>query len=219
MSASDTRRWHRKPEERPAEIIDAALAVFGTRGLAGARLDEIVERAGISKGTIYLYFENKDALFRAVVEQTVGTLEGLARTEREGTAEERLVSLAKDVWAYLRTPAFQAIYRLVLGELHRFPELARFYSERVSGQVTRRMGEILEEGVAAGEFRVVDALPTARMLMALFLTHAAWCERRGLFPWLAGESDEQVRDQALEFYLRSIRSDGAVTLPGDGPEA
>jgi len=217
MTAPDTRRWHRKPEERPAEIIDAALAVFGSRGLAGARLEEIAERAGISKGTIYLYFENKDALFRAVVEQTVGTLESLAGTSRGGTAEERLVSLAEDVWAYLRTPAFQAIYRLVLGELHRFPELARFYSERVSGRVTRRIAELLEEGVSAGEFRSLDPLATARMLMALFLTHAAWCERREQFPWLAGSSDGEMRDQILEFFLRSVRPDGAAASSGSGP--
>lgn len=205
MSDPETRRWERRPEERPAQIVDAARAVFGARGLAGAHLDEIAERAGISKGTIYLYFDNKDALFRAVVEQTLGALESLARAERAGTAESRLRALARDVWTYLRTPDFQSVYRLVLGELHQFPELARFYSERVSGRVTNTLAAILEEGVSSGEFAPLDPAATARMLIALFLSHAVWCERRSLFPRLAGTTDEEIYGQVVDFYVRALR--------------
>ena len=64
-------RWRRLPEERPRQILDAALEVFGERGLAGAKLDEIARRAGVSKGTIYLYFPNKEELFREMIRQTV----------------------------------------------------------------------------------------------------------------------------------------------------
>src|SRR4051812_31624363 len=64
-------RWRRLPEERPRQIIEAALAVFGERGLAASRLEDIAKRAGLSKGTIYLYFPNKEELFREVVRTTV----------------------------------------------------------------------------------------------------------------------------------------------------
>ena len=64
-------RWRRLPEERPKQILEAALAVFAERGLAAARLEDIAKRAGVSKGTIYLYFENKEELFRGVVRDTV----------------------------------------------------------------------------------------------------------------------------------------------------
>src|SRR6478672_8571642 len=64
-------RWRRLPEERPRQILDAAFAVFAERGLAAARLDDIAKRAGLSKGTIYLYFPNKEELFREVVHSTV----------------------------------------------------------------------------------------------------------------------------------------------------
>ena len=64
-------RWRRLPEERPEQILDAALAEFGERGLAGARLEDIAKRAGLSKGTIYLYFPNKEALFREMVRDIV----------------------------------------------------------------------------------------------------------------------------------------------------
>src|SRR5215470_6022053 len=64
-------RWRRLPEERPKQILDAALAVFAERGLSAARLEDIAKRAGVSKGTIYLYFANKEELFREVVRSTV----------------------------------------------------------------------------------------------------------------------------------------------------
>jgi AcrR family transcriptional regulator len=64
-------RWRRLPEERPQQIIDAALEEFGDRGLASSRLEDIAKRAGLSKGTIYLYFPNKEELFREVVRHTV----------------------------------------------------------------------------------------------------------------------------------------------------
>ncbi|OYV74472.1 MAG: hypothetical protein B7Z72_00065, partial [Gemmatimonadetes bacterium 21-71-4] len=65
-------RWRRLPEERPRQILDAAFATFAEHGLAAARLDDIAKRAGVSKGTIYLYFQSKEELFRAVVLHTVG---------------------------------------------------------------------------------------------------------------------------------------------------
>src|SRR5476651_1052584 len=63
-------KWRRRPEHRPQQIIEAALEVFGECGLANARLQDIAERAGVSKGTIYLYFPNKEELFREMVRQT-----------------------------------------------------------------------------------------------------------------------------------------------------
>src|SRR3954464_7728803 len=71
MAAPVQPRWRRLPEERPAQILDAALDVFAEHGLGAARLEDIAKRAGLSKGTIYLYFPNKEALFREVVRQTV----------------------------------------------------------------------------------------------------------------------------------------------------
>ncbi len=204
MGESEQKKWERRPEERPAQIVDAARAEFGARGLTGAHLDAIAERAGISKGTIYLYFENKDALFRAVVEETVSALESLAAEERTGSVSSRVRGLAEDVWAYLRSSDFQAVYRLVLGELHQFPELARFYSERVSGPVSKKLASLLEEGSAAGEFRTLDGKTTSRMLMALLLTHAAWCERRSLFPRLAGTTDDEIFEEVMDFYFHGL---------------
>lgn len=204
-------QWHRRPDERPAEILKAAREVFGRHGLAGARLEEVAERAGISKGTIYLYFENKDALFRAVVRETVAPLESLLRAERPGSASERLERLARDAWTYLRTPAFQSVYRLVLGELDRFPDLARYYAEQFSGKVSAGLARIVREGVASGEFRPQDPVLSARMLVASLLTHSVWCERRILFPRLGTATDAEVGEQVLGFYMKAI-----LAAPADG---
>src|SRR3954464_3978944 len=69
--SSQEPRWRRLPEERPQQIIEAALTIFGERGLAASRLEDIAKLAGLSKGTIYLYFPNKEELFREVVRSTV----------------------------------------------------------------------------------------------------------------------------------------------------
>lgn len=214
-STSPEPRWRRLPEERPAQILDAALEVFGEQGLAGARLEEIAQRAGISKGTIYLYFEGKDDLFRAVVQRTVvEEVERIARVKRTGSAAVRLRHLLADFWSYVRTPAVQAVYRLVIGELHRFPELAAFYSSQVSGRVTDALTRILETGIAGGEFRAQDPRASARMLVALFVTHAMWCERSELFRQMAGKSDAEVFEELVDFYMQAIRPD----LSGEGEE-
>ena len=199
-------RWRRLPEERPAQILDAALEVFGEHGLANAHLDEIARRAGISKGTIYLYFDGKDDLFRAVVQRTVVVeVERIARVQRAGTAELQLRHLLGDFWAYVRTPSLQAVYRLVIGELHRFPELAAIYSSQMSGRVTDALAQILEAGITSGEFRAQNPRTSARMLVALFVTHALWCERTELFRSMTGKSDAEVFDELMDFNMRAIR--------------
>src|SRR5678816_4568183 len=66
-------RWRRRKEARPSEILDAALEVFAAKGFAGARMDDIAARAGVTKGTIYLYFQNKEAVFKSLVRDSIGT--------------------------------------------------------------------------------------------------------------------------------------------------
>ena len=125
----DTTR-RRAPDERPQQILDAALAVFDEEGLDRARLDDIARRAGVAKGTIYLYFPNKEELFREVVRQTVGSrleaARGRVAAAPELSAEDQLCTYMSDWWDFLRTPSTLAVYRLVIGELHRFPELGHW---------------------------------------------------------------------------------------------
>jgi AcrR family transcriptional regulator len=208
-SSSQEPRWRRLPEERPQQIIDAALAVFGERGLAAARLEDIAKRAGLSKGTIYLYFPNKEELFREVVRHSI--VAQIERAERElaaaskQTATETLVQFVSGYWRFLRSPKFAALFRLIHAELGNFPDLVRFYANEVVERWRRLVTGILERGVERGEFRPIDPEVAARMLSPMLLMHAMWCRHRDLFIATANRTDDQVLDEVLDFYLHAIR--------------
>ena len=126
-------RWRRLPEERPQQILDAALSVFAEHGIAEARLEEIAARAGVSKGTIYLYFPSKEELFREVVRQKVGPL--IANADKmiasELSAEEQLKSYIAHQWGCLGLEDSEGWIRLVMLELHKYPDLAQFHWDEV----------------------------------------------------------------------------------------
>jgi AcrR family transcriptional regulator len=213
-----TPRWRRLPKERPAQIIEAALDVFGERGLRGARLEDIARRANLSKGTIYLYFPNKEELFREVVRSVVVARINRAREEfGSGTALERIDRFMRAHWDFVRSREFQIIYRLVHGELQHFPDLAAFYGREVIAPAKTVLGGLMRYGMETGEFRPMDPLLAARTLSAMFTTHAAWCEHRALFQQLDDVSDEQVFDQLREFFLHAISANPPSASPKAAP--
>ena len=206
MTLLDTHR-RRAPEERPTQILDAAFHEFGERGLAGARLDDIAKRAQVAKGTIYLYFPNKEALFREMVQATIvsalveaeASLAGLASE----TAEAQLRRLGQGWWTFLRTERVQVLQRLVSLELGQFPDLMQFYADEVIARGRRLVSGIIALGVERGAFRNVDPQLAARMFSSIWMSHSTWCARREFFKTLG--SDEQVLDEMLEFYLYALR--------------
>ncbi len=210
-------KWRRCPEDRPEQIIKAALEVFGERGLANARLQDIAERAGVSKGTIYLYFPNKEELFREMIRETaVAALERAEKAMTHGTPTEQLLAFMKGYWQFVRSPAFSTIYRLVLGELHQFPDLATFYAQDVSARRLNLIGGIIRRGIDAGEFREIDPLVAARMLSAVIVQNGIWCDKHTGVPLLAHKSDEEVFRELAEFYLYSIRATEGAFAQADG---
>jgi AcrR family transcriptional regulator len=208
-------RWRRLPEERPKQILEAALAVFAERGLAAARLEDIAKRAGVSKGTIYLYFENKEELFRGVVRDTV-----IAFIERGEArfAVERDPIAALDVWmeghwGWIRSEVFPAMHRLANSELRDFPDLYEFYATEVVGRAQRLVCEILERGMETGVFRRMDALVAARMLSALFVTHGTWYHQKHSFKSIANIPERVLLAQIREFFLHAMRPDAGPSSP------
>jgi AcrR family transcriptional regulator len=224
--ASDEPADHRRrrdPEARPSQILEAAFIEFGQHGLAGARLDDIAKRASVAKGTIYLYFPNKEALFREMVRSTtIAALEmaeaRLAEADRESaTAQLRVV--ASGWWAFLRTDRFQVVQRLVMAELPQFPDLMQFYADEVVARGRRLVAAIVSRGTARGEFRAIDPEVGARMLSALAMTHSLWCARRQCFPSLMQRTDDEVRDELIDFFLHALRPDHVVAIPSPAPPA
>jgi AcrR family transcriptional regulator len=207
-SAFPEPRWRRLPEERPQQIIDAALEEFGERGLAGSRLDDIAKRAGLSKGTIYLYFPNKEELFREMVRRNV--VSQLEENERKfgdqaGSATEALTEYMRGYWTFIRSSKFAPLFRLIHAEIHNFPDLARFYAEEVVARGQRLIAGIISRGVQTGEFRDVDPFVAARMLAAPFVMHGLWCTHRECFTPVATKTDDQVLDELMQFYLHAIQ--------------
>jgi AcrR family transcriptional regulator len=204
----DTAR-RRAPDERPQQILDAALAVFDEEGLDRARLDDIARRAGVAKGTIYLYFPNKEELFREVVRQTIGSrleaARGRVAANPDLPAERQLCAYMRDWWDFLRTPSTIAVYRLVIGELHRFPELAAFYLEEVVMPARAFVGGLIARGIERGEFRAVEPAATARMFAALFVGHALWLCKPEMARSFGAVEPDMLFDQLCDFALHALR--------------
>jgi AcrR family transcriptional regulator len=205
-SPADQPRWRRRPSERPEEILEAALRVFADRGLAGARMDDIAAEAGISKGTLYLYFSGKDELFReAIREKLARLLEGLASAAPPGEPVQRLERFIRAYFGHLDRPQFANLYRLILAELRTCPELVRFWADEVSGRVMGLLTDIVREGVESGDFRAAVPPPvTARMIVGLLVQHAVWSSRRELFPYLGDRSADDLVDEVVAFVSAAL---------------
>ena len=213
-------RWRRLPEERPKQILSAALEVFGERGLAAARLEDIAKRAGVSKGTIYLYFPNKEELFREMIRDiVVGQIEEAERLveENTGSATEMLTAFMRNYWQRVRGPQFGPLFRLIHAEIHNFPDLGRFYGQEVVARSQRLVASIIQRGIDSGEFRAIDPFVAARMLSAPFVMHGLWCSHRECFADVARRSDDQILQDMIDFYLYAIRPshDGARSTSND----
>jgi AcrR family transcriptional regulator len=202
----DATRWRRLPEERPAQILQAALEVFGEHGLAAARLDDIARRAGLSKGTIYLYFESKEALFREAIQQTIVARLDLAEghfTAEDGNASDQLTAFFRWWWAMLSEPAYATITRLVQSELHRFPDLHQYYADTVVRRASNLLAGMINRGIAAGEFRPMETEMATRLCISVFLSHALWRSQVRTFKTLP--ADEIVVVQCIDFVLHALR--------------
>ena len=207
-------RWRRLPEERPRQILDAALKVFDERGLAGARLDDIARRAGVSKGTIYLYFPNKEELFREVVRAVVvDRVRQAAANAGSDDPVDELKRYLRAHWDFVRSPEFQTIFKLVTGELHNFPDLAEFYGREVVMPSTQLLAGMIRRGIDRGDFRRVDPVLAARFMSSTAMTHSTWCARRHVFKLLTDVTDEQVFEQLSDFFFHAIRATPASAPP------
>jgi AcrR family transcriptional regulator len=169
-------RWRRRSDARPTEILAAALACFTERGFAATRLDEVAARAGVTKGTLYLYFRSKEELFKAVVQQQlVPNIERAEAVAAQSTAPslallEQLVTVMSAVVA----SPLGAIAKLVMTEAGNFPDLARFYLEEVVDRGRALVRRVLERGIASGEIRPIDAESAVMCIAAPLLVAALW---------------------------------------------
>jgi AcrR family transcriptional regulator len=172
-------RFRRRKADRPAEIVQAALAVFSEKGFAAARLEEIARRAGVSKAALYLYFATKEELFRAVVGQAIapdvlGLRDLLAG--HPGPFRELLQLVAERLAAVAGAPAVGGVAKMVIGEARNFPELARVWHDELVSQALDGLAAAIATAQLRGEVRPGDPRAYALQIVAPLVLGVIWRE-------------------------------------------
>lgn len=189
----------RRKAERPQELLDAALAQFVDKGFTATRMDDVARAAGVSKGTLYLYYSSKDELFKAVVRHSLVEVlvEGGELVDRwSGPTSDLLHNLAHTWWARVGNSKASGIFKLVISEVGNMPELAQFYVDEVITPTHQLLGRAIERGMAQGEFRRVDVVAVVHALMATvqFLV---------IYPLCTGRSQRNPFPLDTETFMRT----------------
>ncbi|HET7792046.1 MAG TPA: TetR/AcrR family transcriptional regulator, partial [Rhizobacter sp.] len=159
----------RRKEARPQELLDAALELFVEKGFAATRSDEVAVRAGVSKGTLYLYYPSKEELLKAVINQSLSQLiaEGSGLVDEfEGSSAELLATLMHTWWERIGNTPAGGIHKIMMSEVRNFPEIGQYYRDEVIAPATDLLVRILRRGVERGEFRDVPLLEVTQVLYA-----------------------------------------------------
>ncbi len=149
----------RRKQARPQELLDAALELFVERGFAATRMEEIATLAGVSKGTLYLYYASKEDLLKAVIGERLSSeieIGAAAVAGHVGSCAELLRRLVEQWWLRVYDSPASGVFKLIITEVRSFPDIAAFYRREVVEPATQLIGAVLSRGIAAGEFRRVD---------------------------------------------------------------
>jgi AcrR family transcriptional regulator len=158
-NATMTTQRQRRKDARPMELLDAALELFVEKGFAAARADEVAQCAGVSKGTLYLYYPSKEELFKAVIVRNLTSR--IADTAQQvqawqGEMAPLLESLLVQWWQETYASPASGVFKILISEVRNFPEIAEYYVQQVIEPGSALIGGIIARGVASGEFRAVD---------------------------------------------------------------
>ena len=172
-------KFRRRKADRPGEIVEAALAVFAEKGFAAAKLDEIARRAGVSKGALYLYFETKEDIFRAVVGQVIApnmaAVKAMAAAH-PGPFPDLIRGVAVSFTYLAQNSPLSAVAKMVLGEARNFPELARVWHDDLVSQALGAIADAVEAAQARGEIKPGDPRTYALQFIAPLLVSMMWRE-------------------------------------------
>ena len=170
-------RREQQKEEKNKALIDAALAVFSRVGFAAAKMDDVAREAGVSKGTVYLYFDSKEQLFEEMVKANMAPLmteiaENLARPSISAT--ERLKAHMKFFYTKILNTNRRQIMRLIMAEGPNFPHLAEFYHSNVLSRGQAVIKAIIQQGIDSGEFRDLRGHGLVQNIVAGALVAGIW---------------------------------------------
>jgi AcrR family transcriptional regulator len=172
----------RRKEARPGELLDAALALFVEKGFAATRVEEVALRAGVSKGTLFLYFQSKEDLFKAVIHENIASLFPTWNEEFnsfKGTSSDMLRYAMQTWWTRMGNTNASGIAKLVMSEAQNFPEIAAFYQTEVIRPGNTLIRQILARGVNSGEFRPLDLDQAVYTVVAPMIFLMMWKHSMG----------------------------------------
>lgn len=159
----------RRKAARPHELLEAALTLFVEKGLAATRAEEVAKLAGVSKGTLYLYYPSKDELFKAVVRAylTQVIVEGEEIVDQfAGSVSDLLHLLAHTWWSRVGASKAAGLLVLIMAESHKFPELTQFYVDEVVAPSHALLARTVQRGIDQNEFRAMDVTSVVHALIA-----------------------------------------------------
>lgn len=201
----------RRKDARPSELTSAALDLFVDKGFAATRLDDVAAHAGVSKGTLYLYFDSKEALFKSVIEE--GIVPALAAAEQQlagyqGTSAKLLRTLLAGWWQQIGSTRMAGVVKLIISESRNFPDVAQYYHDHVILRGRSLLRSALQRGIASGEFRAMDVESCIDVIIAPLLMLVVW---RYSFCFCGNDIDPQgYLDTHFDLITRGLLAPGAA---------
>lgn len=170
-------RRQRRKQARPAEIIEAGLMEFAARGFAGTKMEDVARRAGVAKGTIYLYFPDKQSLFTAAVRSRVVPLIGEVEEQIKcfpGPTDALLKFTIETIHAQVVNSDFKVLIRMIIAEGQNFPELVDLYYQETVAKGRAMLSAIVKRGIARGEFRESAIAQVPEVLIGPAIMAVIW---------------------------------------------
>lgn len=163
-------------DERRQALLGAALDEFFEKGFTATRMDDIARRAKLSKGTLYLYFDSKEAMFRSLIESFA--LPNLAKIEQittsAGSLRDALSGLARFAPLLIRHTEMPRLMKVMVGDSHLFPETVRMLREELVEKIISLLAGVLKRARDAGEADVSNPELTARIVMGPIILSSIW---------------------------------------------
>jgi len=216
-------RWERKAEDRPEDLFVAAMKVFSDRGYRATRLEEVAQEAGVSKGTIYRYFRNKEELLEKTLEHRrrnmLPAFEA-ALAEFQGSSADKLRYFMDRCWQKCMSPDWGNFHRLIYGEIaHELPDLFEKWARQSLLRAWAMIEGIVREGQASGEFREdVDVKAFARFLYS-GLSHQALLRTHMRFDVFDPMERDRIFVTTIDLALRGLRPEAAPEFPSAGKQS
>jgi len=199
-------RWRRRKDARPEEILDAALDLFTEKGFNSTRMIDIAIKAGISKGTLYLYFDSKETVFEELVKTILSPMVDEAEaaiSQFQGSSTELIQEFVAGWWGNIWHSKLSGIPKLIFSEAGNFPNMATFYTDTIVKRVRGLFERIIQQGINDKEFRDCDVRTAARLLMAPVIQATIW--KHSLRPYDDELNDQKYIEMHLQIFLRGLK--------------